>query len=117
MWEGVKVQTTSFYNIEKPEHNKGNNNLRLNDIKLIILINKTHYIFNKIQPAKQIIKYIQNLIKNESLTHKELKSNIKKVIKDIPKEKYENIIKGTYNRTEKYVKKPSNRRNTLKNYK
>ena len=30
----------------------------------IILINKTHYIFNKIQPAKQIIKYIQNLIKN-----------------------------------------------------
>ena len=72
----LKVPTTSFYNIEKPEHNKGNNNLRLNDIKLmyqynkkmyesIILINKTHYIFNKIQPAKQIIKYIQNLIKNE----------------------------------------------------
>jgi hypothetical protein len=53
-----------------------NNNLRLNDIKLmyqynqknyesIILINKTHDIFNNIQPAKQIIKYIQNLIKNE----------------------------------------------------
>ena len=38
------------------------------------------------------------------------------VIKDIPKEKYENIIKGTYNRTEKYIKKPSNRRKTLKNY-
>ena len=72
----LKVPTTSFYNIEKPEHNKGNNNLRLNDIKLmyqynktnyesIILINKTHDIFNNIQPAKQIIKYIQNLIKNE----------------------------------------------------
>ena len=32
-------------------------------------------------------------------------------------EKYENIIKGTYNRTEKYIKKPSNRIKTLKNYK
>ena len=31
-------------------------------------------------------------------------------------EKYENIIKGTYNRTKKYSKKPSNRRKTLKNY-
>jgi hypothetical protein len=31
-------------------------------------------------------------------------TNIKKVIKEIPKEKYENIIKGTYKRPEKYVK-------------
>ena len=43
--------------------------------------------------------------------------NINKEIKEIPKEKYENIIKGTYNRTEKYIKKPSNRIKTLKNYK
>ena len=50
------------------------------------------------------------LQKIDGLTHKELKTNIDKVIKDIPKEKYENIIKGTYNRTEKYHKKPSNRR-------
>ncbi len=50
------------------------------------------------------------------IIHKELKNNIEKVIKDIPKEKYENIIKGTYNRTKKYSKKPSNRRKTLKNY-
>ena len=56
------------------------------------------------------------LYKLDGLTHKELKTNIDKVIKDIPKEKYENIIKGTYNRTEKYIKKPSNRRKTLKNY-
>ena len=55
--------------------------------------------------------------KLDGLTHKELKTNIEKVIKDIPKDKYENIIKGTYNRTEKYIKKPSNRRKTLKNYK
>ena len=56
------------------------------------------------------------LQKLDGLTHKELKTNIEKVIKDIPKEKYENIIKGTYNRTKKYSKKPSNRRKTLKNY-
>lgn len=30
--------------------------------------------------------------------------------------KYENIFKGAYNRTEKYVKKPSNRTRKLKNY-
>ena len=38
------------------------------------------------------------LYKLVGLTHKELKTNIDKVIKEIPKEKYENIIKGTYNR-------------------
>ena len=56
------------------------------------------------------------LNKLDGLTHKELKTNIDNVIKDIPKEKYENIIKGTYNRIEKYHNKPSNRRKTLKNY-
>ena len=35
---------------------------------------------------------------------------------DYLRKKYENIIKGTYNRTEKYHKKPSNRKKTLKNY-
>jgi hypothetical protein len=52
------------------------------------------------------------LQKLDGLTHKELKNKIEKVIK----EKYENIIKGTYNRTNKYSKKPSNRKKTLKNY-
>ncbi len=49
------------------------------------------------------------LQKLDGLTHKELKNNIEKVIKDIPKEKYDN-------RTKKYSKKSSNRRKTLKNY-
>ena len=57
------------------------------------------------------------LNKLDGLTHKELKTNIEKVIKDIPKDKYENTIKGTYNKTEKYVKKSYNRKKTLKNYK
>ena len=34
----------------------------------------------------------------------------------IPKDKYENIIKGTYNRNEKFVKNPSNRTRKKKNY-
>lgn len=57
------------------------------------------------------------LYKLDGLTHKELKANIDKIIIKISKGKYENIIKGTYNRTEKYVKKPSTRRKPLKNYK
>ena len=56
------------------------------------------------------------LQKLDGLTHKKLKENIEKVIRDIPKEKYENIFKGSYNRTENYVKKPSNRTRKLKNY-
>jgi hypothetical protein len=35
-----------------------------NNYKAIIFTNKTHYIFDKIQPAKAIIKEIKNLIKN-----------------------------------------------------
>lgn len=56
------------------------------------------------------------LLKLDGFTYKELKFNMEKVIKEIPKEKYEKIIKGTYNRTEKFIIKPSNRRKTLKNY-
>jgi len=41
---------------------------------------------------------------------------MRQIIKDIPKEKYQNIIKKTYNKTKKYSKKSSNRRKTLKNY-
>ena len=44
-----------------------------------------------------------------------LKDIIEKVIKDIPREKYENIFKGAYNRTKKYLKKLSNYVNGKKN--
>ena len=40
------------------------------------------------------------------LTHEKLKENMEKIIKDIPKEKYENIFKEAYDKTKKYVKKP-----------
>ena len=37
--------------------------------------------------------------------HAELKENITKTIINIPKEKYRNIIKGDYERPEKYISK------------
>jgi hypothetical protein len=73
----LPIPTLAFVNIQKPEGDEWskdfNNKRRLNEIKIlkkynpenykaIILKNKTHYVFNKIQPAKEIIKYIQKLI-------------------------------------------------------
>ena len=40
------------------------------------------------------------LQKLDGLTHSELKRNITNTIKQIPKEKYRNIIKGSYERPE-----------------
>ena len=36
------------------------------------------------------------LRKIEGLTHSEIKQNISNVVRNIPKEKYENIFKGVY---------------------
>ena len=52
----------------------------------------------------------------DGLTHNALKENITKVIREIPKEKYRNIIKGTYERPEKYVSKKNKTRKIKKNY-
>jgi hypothetical protein len=43
------------------------------------------------------------LQKLHGLTHTELKENIIKTIRNIPKDKYKNIIKGAYERQEKTV--------------
>jgi len=72
----LPVKTTSFINIYNPSEykwQKDNNKNRFNEIKIlkknnpenytaIIFENKTHMIYDKIQPAKKIIKYINNLI-------------------------------------------------------
>jgi hypothetical protein len=77
----LPVPTLAFVNIMKPEGDEWskdfNNKRRLEEVKIlkkhnktshnykaIIFTNKTHYIFDKIQPAKAIIKEINNLIKN-----------------------------------------------------
>ena len=49
-------------------------------------------------------------------THTELKENITNTIRNISKEKYRNIIKGAYERPEKYVSKKNNTRKIKKNY-
>jgi len=56
------------------------------------------------------------LQKLDGLTHPELKENITKTILNIPKEKYRNIIKGAYERPEKYISKKNNTRKIKKNY-
>ena len=50
------------------------------------------------------------LQKLEGLKYEDLKENINKVISEIPKEKYENIFKGAYERPEKYVPKNKTRK-------
>ncbi len=52
----------------------------------------------------------------EGQTHEKLKQNITKVISTIPKEKYENIFKGAYNRPEKYVKTTKTKKRRPKEY-
>ena len=73
----LSVPTTAFVNIQEPEKNEWskdfNNKTRLDEIKIlkkhnpdkyeaIIFTNKSHHIFNKIQPTKYIIKYIDSII-------------------------------------------------------
>ena len=60
--------------------------------------------------------FTSRLQKLDRLTHTELKENITKTIRNIPKEKYRNIIKGAYERPEKYVSKKNNTRKIKKNY-
>ena len=56
------------------------------------------------------------LQKLDGLTHAELKENITNTIMNITKEKYKNIIKGAYERPEKYISKKNNTRKIKKNY-
>lgn len=91
--------------------------------KIKELINKYNTLLYSV-PYQHFTNSIENyfsmmksrLNKLDGLTHAELKHNIERVIKGIPMNKYKNIIKGTYNRTEKYIKKPSNRTRKKKNY-
>jgi hypothetical protein len=76
------------------------------------LINKDNHLLYAV-PYQHFTNSIENyfsmlksrLQKLDGLTHDELKKNITKTIKNIPKEKYRNIIKSAYERLEKYVSK------------
>ena len=69
---------------------------------------------NSIENYFSILK--SRLQKLDGLTYSELKRNITNTIKQIPKEKYRNIIKGAYERPEKYVSKKNKTRKIKKNY-
>jgi len=50
------------------------------------------------------------LQKKKGLTYDELVKNIKDVLDEIPIHIYKNLIKGAYDRNEKYLKRPSTRK-------
>jgi len=91
--------------------------------KIKALINKHNNILYAV-PYQHFTNSIENyfsmlksrLQKLEGLKYENLKENIKKVIFEIPKEKYENIFKGAYERPEKYVTKNKTQK-IRKNYK
>ena len=73
----LSVPTTAFVNIQKPEGKEWsksfNNATRFAEVKILekynhknynalIFVNKNHYIFDMIQPAKEIIKQIKLII-------------------------------------------------------
>jgi len=91
--------------------------------KIKKLINKKNNLLYTIpyQHFTNTIEGFFNILKSrlqklEGLVYDELKDNIKKVIKDIPKEYYKNIFKGSYDRKIKYIKKSNSRKKKLKNY-
>jgi enoyl-[acyl-carrier-protein] reductase (NADH) len=87
------------------------------------VINKDNHLLYAV-PYQHFTNSIENyfsmlksrLQKLDGLTHAELKENITKTIRNIPKEKYKNIIKGAYERPEKYISKKNNTRKFKKNY-
>ena len=50
------------------------------------------------------------------MPHQKSSDYKEKTIEKIPKEKYRNILKGVYERPEKYVSKKNNTRKIKKNY-
>ena len=91
--------------------------------KIKELLNKHNTLLYSV-PYQHFTNSIENyfsmlksrLQKLDGLTHEKLKVNITNVIRAIPKEKYENIFKGAYNRDILYVKHKTRKRK-LKNYK
>jgi len=81
------------------------------------LVNKHNNILYAV-PYQHFTNSIENyfsMLKSRSqkldgLKYENLKENINKVIGEIPKEKYENIFRGAYERPEKYVPKNKTRK-------
>jgi len=74
----------------------------------------TNSIENYFSMLKSRLQKIHKL--GHGLTHEKLKENIIKTIRNIPKKKYRNIIKGAYERPEKYISNKNKTRKIKKNY-
>lgn len=72
-----------------------------------------HYT-NTIEGYFNVLKSL--LQKKKELTYNELVNNVKDVLDEIPIHIYKNLIKKAYNRSEKYVKRPSTRKRKAKKY-
>ena len=81
--------------------------------KLLYSVPYQHFT-NTIEQYFSILK--SRIRKMEGLKHSEIKENITKAIKSIPKDTFENIFKGSYEREDIYVKKPSKKKRKIKNY-
>ena len=87
------------------------------------LIGKNNHILYAV-PYQHFTNSIENyfsmlksrLQKTEGLKYTDLKTNIASVLRNIPKQNYENIFKGAYKRPEKYVAKNKTRKKPLKTY-
>jgi len=77
--------------------------------KLIYSVPYQHYT-NSIEMFFSLLK--SKLQKKQGLLYEDLNSNIKDVIKTIPKEYYKKLLNGTYNRQKDYIKK-----NKIRKYK
>lgn len=77
-------------------------NLQLQSFIICCSVPYQHFT-NSIENYFSMLK--SRLQKLDGLTHAELKENITKTIKLIPKEKYRNIIKGAYERPENKTRK------------
>ena len=130
LYEKSGINTDRLYDFLTHITNKYKNKLIILDNasshrsdKIKELVNKNNKILYSV-PYQHFTNSIENyfsmlksrLQKLDGLTHEKLKENITNIIRGIPKEKYENIFKGAYNRDVVYVKHKTRKRK-LKNYK
>ena len=73
-----------------------------------------HYT-NAIEQYFSVFK--SKLRKKKGLGYEELKKNVKRVLREIPRETYKKLFEGSYKREVKYVSKKSTHLKKLKIYK
>ena len=84
------------------------------DNNLLYSVQYQHYT-NAIEGYFNVLKSRLQKKKGLILTNNELVKNVKDVLDEIPIHIYKNLIKGAYDRNEKYVKRPSTRKRKPKN--